>query len=147
MSNANGFGYLRASGGNAFLSVGPKNSNVTDGKRKPNEASSSYQSHTPKASEHENGPKQVGLATEEVLQAELRNIGQFSNGLSSSLAHSPSVKGKKVSTSKLSYGVNQRWDLEFQFITLARDEVGHESRGNDHRDPEGSCVGILCEAQ
>ncbi|KAK9993295.1 hypothetical protein SO802_022998 [Lithocarpus litseifolius] len=71
--NASGFGYLRVGGGNAFLSVGPKNSIGTDGKRKSEEASTSFQAHSPTARDHENGPKHVGLDTEGDLQAELRN--------------------------------------------------------------------------
>ena len=75
-SNASGFGYLRVSGGNAFLGVGHKYSTGTVGKRKPEEASTSLKAYSFKAQEHENGPKHVDLVQEGILQAELSNISQ-----------------------------------------------------------------------
>nr|POF15884.1 uncharacterized protein CFP56_17124 [Quercus suber] len=168
-SNASGIGCLRVSGGNAFLSIGPKISTGTNGNRKQEEA------HFVQARDQEEGPKHVDLSTERVFQAELRKIGQFSKGSSPSPAHSPSVKGKKgiarnrapitlaseavglpsnqkqsvleSSTSKPSYGVNQRWDDKFQFTTSASDEVGHISRRNDHSKAGGSGDEALCEDQ
>ena len=94
-SNTSGFGYLRVSGGNAFLSVGHKHSVGVAGKRKPEEAPTSLKAHSFKAQEHYTGPKHVQSDQEGVLQAELSNLGQFSSGTSTPLAHCTSVKSKK----------------------------------------------------
>ena len=142
-----GVGYLRVSGGTAYLRVGSKSSNMEFNKRKAGEAIPEGRVQEPKATAFkENEGNEMGHSNEPTGLTDAGNLGHFNNGPATTQAQHPSVKGKKdfarnrahiqsvraatsstnipevlsfTSIPKPSYGTSSRDDSSFLFTATA----------------------------
>ena len=142
-----GVGYLRVSGGTAYLRVGSKSSNTEFNKRKAGEAIPEGRVQEPKATAFkENEGNEMGHSNEPTGLTDAGNLGHFNNGPATTQAQHPSVKGKKdfarnrahiqsvraatsstnipevlsfTSIPKPSYGTSSRDDSSFLFTATA----------------------------
>nr|POE89483.1 hypothetical protein CFP56_43280 [Quercus suber] len=94
-----GIGYLRVSGGTAYLNVGAKSNHMKVDKTKAEEAHLTSQAQSPKAMmSTNNGLKNMGYSKGAIFLTDAKQMGQFNQGVATTQAKSASVKGKKEFT-------------------------------------------------